>query len=151
MAVEQVATSAPATGRGGREISGLGLRLVLGAGAFGLVLVTLVSAQGARFGAVPVVLALVAAVAVAGFPASPAAMAVSTIVIALYATSVSEFGLAAVVVGSLLHTVHVLAGLAEVIPARSRVEMPALLPTFRRWRRVQLLTVPVLAILTPFL
>jgi hypothetical protein len=45
----------------------------------------------------------------------------------------------------------VLAGLAEVIPARARAEVGALVPTVRRWLHTQLLTVPVLIVLVAVL
>lgn len=150
MAVQQVSGQAPRRA-GGREISGYGLRGLLALGTAALVLITLMSLDGAGFGPVPVVLSLVAAGSVAAFPGSPAPMAVSIIVIVLYGTSVPDFGLAGVVVASLLHTAHVLAGLAEVVPAQARAELPALRPTFHRWWRVQLLVLPALVVLAGLL
>jgi hypothetical protein len=146
-AVREVSGRLPG-GATGREMSGFGLRALLAVATFALVLTTLVNLAGGGFGPVPVAFAVVAAGAVAGFPASPAATVVACLVVVLYGTSVPEFGLAAVAVASLLHTAHVLAGLAEVVPARARVELPALQPSVRRWSRVQLLTVPVLVMLT---
>lgn len=136
---------------GGREVSGYGLRGLLAIMTAALVLITLTNLDGSGFGPVPVVLSVVAGGSIAAFPGSPAATAVSCGVIVLYGTSLPDFGWVAVAVASLLHTSHVLAGLAEIVPARARVELPALVPAFARWWRVQVLAVPTLAILSVLL
>lgn len=98
---------------------------------------------------------LAAAVAVAGltaaFPASPAPMAVGVAAVLALVVGDPGFSVQLVVVGSLLHTVHVLAGLAEAVPARAVVELPAVLPTVGRWARTQVTTVPVLVVLAAIL
>lgn len=148
MTVSQASTQpVRSPGAGGREISGYALRGVLALVIAALVLITLVHADQVGFGPVPVGLSIVAAGSVAVFPGSPAPMAVSCIVLLLYGTSVPEFGVAAVGVAALLHAGHVLAGLAEVVPSRARIELPALRSTVRRWGRVQLLLVTPLVIL----
>lgn len=58
------------------------------------------------------------------------------------------FSIWLVLTASLLYTVHLLAGLCEVIPATARIEPGALRPSLVRWVQVQLATVPALALLT---
>lgn len=137
----------PAEAASGRDLTGWALRALLAAATAGLVLAAIVGLEGAQFGAAPVVLAVIAAAAVGCLPSSPAPLAVCALVIVLFTAGDPGFQIWLVVGASLLHTVHVLGGLAGVIPARARVEYPALAPTFRRWVRTQAVTVPVLVVL----
>ncbi|HEU4541468.1 MAG TPA: hypothetical protein VFR23_10115 [Jiangellaceae bacterium] len=134
----------------GRAVVGRDVRAVLAVTSAGLLLAAL---AGAGYTARPVVLlAVVGAAAVtAAFPASPAPAGLCVVAVFLLLSGDAGFTAWLVVAASLLHTVHVLAGLAEVIPARARAEVGALVPTVRRWLHTQLLTMPVLIVLVAVL
>jgi hypothetical protein len=151
MSAESFSAATQLAGRPGREVTGRAVRAVLGLAAAGLVLTAIVNLEDARFGPVPLVLAILAGAIAAGFPSSPAPLAVSAVAIVLFVADDSGFSLWLVLGASLLHTVHVLAGLADVIPARARAEYRALAPSMRRWVRTQGATVPVLVILAALL
>lgn len=134
----------------GRAISGRTLRLLLAVATAGLLL----SAQApAGIGMRPVnALLLVGAVALTVLLVGwsvPAGVGVLAVLSALW--SDIGFSLWLVPTASLLYTMHLLAGLCEVIPASARIEPGALHPSLRRWVQVQLVTVPVLALLAAFL
>lgn len=132
-----------------RPLPGHLVRLLLAAATA----VLLLSAFGGGLLATPLRLALVAGLVglAAGFPASPAPAVAAVVAVVAFAAVGPGIGVQLVVVASLLHTVHMLAGLAEAVPARAVVELPAVLPTLGRWARAQLLTVPVLVALAAVL
>ncbi|HEX5994524.1 MAG TPA: hypothetical protein VFY84_05220 [Jiangellales bacterium] len=138
------------TATGGRVVSGRDLRVLLGLGSAGLLLAVLV---GAGYHLHPWVITAVAAAAVvvAAFPASPAPAAAC--VVAVFLSLSGDVGFTAwfVAVALLLHSVHVLAGLAEIIPAGARAEAMALAPAVRRWLRTQAVTIPILIIIAALL
>lgn len=135
---------------GGRVVSGRDVRAVLGIGSAALLLAALVGAGYQPHPLVIVALA-VAAVVVAAFPASPAPAAACVVAVFLLLSGDIGFTVWFVVVAALLHSVHVLAGLAEIIPAGARAEAGALAPTGQRWLRTQAATVPILIVLAAML
>lgn len=152
MSTAPARAAAPGTpSAAGREITGRTLRGMLGAAAFGLMLAAILTIEDARFGPAAVVVGLIAAVAVTMFPSSPAPMVVGVAAIILVVADDPGMSFWVVLTAALLHTMHVLAGLADVIPTRARIEFLALAPSFRRWVRTQAVTVPVLAIVAIFL
>lgn len=134
----------------GVVVTGRDLRAVLGLASAALLLAAL---AGAGHTVHPVVVAafVAAAAVVAAFPASPAPAAVCVVTVFILLSGAGEFTGWLVVVASLLHTVHVLAGLAEIIPIRARAEVGAVVPTARRWLRTQIWTLPLLIILVALL
>ncbi|HEX6337012.1 MAG TPA: hypothetical protein VFZ85_08665 [Jiangellaceae bacterium] len=135
---------------GGRVVSGRDVRVLLGLGSAGLLLAALVGA-GHRPHPLGIIALAVAAVVVAAFPASPAPAAVCVVAVLLLLSGDIGFTVWFVAVAALLHSVHVLAGLAEIVPARARAEAAALAPTGRRWLQVQAATVPILVVLAALL
>jgi hypothetical protein len=135
---------------GGRVVSGRDVRAVLGLGSAALLLASLVGAGYQPHPLVIVALAVVAVV-VAAFPASPAPAAACVVAVFLLLSGDIGFTVWFVVVAALLHSVHVLAGLAEIIPAGARAEAGALAPTGRRWLQTQAATVPILVVLAAVL
>ncbi|HEX6326797.1 MAG TPA: hypothetical protein VFZ72_09515 [Jiangellaceae bacterium] len=135
---------------GGRVISGRDVRALLGLGSAALLLAALV---GAGYRPHPPVIAALAVVAVvvAAFPASPAPAAACVVAVFLLLSGDIGFTVWFVVVAALLHSVHVLAGLAEIIPAGARAEAAAVAPTGRRWLQAQAATVPILIVLAALL
>jgi hypothetical protein len=134
----------------GRGVWGPDLRGLLGIAAAGLLFAAL-AGTGYAFHPLVVLLFVVAAATAAILPATPAPTAVCVLAVFLLLSADVGFTGWVVVVASLLHTVHVLAGLGEVIPIRSRVEVAALAPSIRRWARTQALTLPVLIVLVAVL
>lgn len=135
---------------GGRVISGRDVRALLGLGSAALLLAALV---GSGYRPHPLVIAAFAVVAavVAAFPASPAPAAACVVAVFLLLSGDIGFTVWFVVVAALLHSVHVLAGLAEIIPAGARAEAAAVAPTGRRWLQAQAATVPILIVLAALL
>lgn len=138
------------TATSGRVVSGRDLRVLLGLGSAGLLLAVLVGA-GYHLQPWTIMAVAAAAVVVAAFPASPAPAVVC--VVAVFLSLSGDIGFTAwfVAAALLLHSVHVLAGLAEIIPADARAEAVALAPTARRWLRTQATTVPILVVIVALL
>jgi hypothetical protein len=111
----------------GQVVAGRDVRSLLGLTSASLLLAAL---AGAGYTVRPlVVVAVVAAAAVVvAFPASPAPAGVCVVAVFILLSGDGGFTAWLVVVASLLHTVNVLAGLAEIIPARAQAESV-------RWRR----------------
>ena len=135
---------------GGRVVSGRDVRVLLGLGSAALLLTALVGA-GYQPRPLVIVALAVAAVVVAAFPASPAPAAACVVAVFLLLSGDIGFTVWFVAVAALLHSVHVLAGLAEIIPAGARAEAGALAPTGRRWLQTQAATVPILVVLAAVL
>ncbi len=137
-------------GAAGPAVTGRDVRVLLGLASAGLLLAAL---AGADHGVHPLAAGAVVAAAavVAAFPASPAPAAVCVAAALILLSGDGGFTAWLVAVASLLHTVHVLAGVAEIIPVRARAETAALLPTARRWLRAEVVTVPVLIVLVAVL
>ena len=134
----------------GRAVAGRDVRAFLGLASAALLLAAV---AGAGYAVRPVVvLAVVVAAAVtATFPASPAPAGLCVVAVFVLLSGDIGFTVWLAVAASMLHTVHVLAGLAEIIPMRARAEVGALVPTARRWLRTQVVTVPVLVVLVALL
>ena len=124
-----------ATGLRGRTIPGAVLRIVLLVAALALVALS-VSGRGLAF---PVALLIVlAAVGAAPAPASllPGVLLAAVIVVELV-DGRSDIGVRLAVTILMFHLVHVVAALAAVIPAASRVEVAVLVPSALRFVAVQ--------------
>lgn len=129
-----------------QAISGRTLRLLLAAATAGLIL----SARApAGINVDPVNVALLLAVVTLTVRLAASAVPTGVGVIAVMVAIWSGIGFSSwlVLTASLLYTVHLLAGLCEVIPATARIERGALRPSLIRWIQVQLATVPPLAVL----
>lgn len=139
-----------ASGAAERAVTGRDIRVLLGLTAAGLLLAAL---AGAAHAVHPLVAGAVVAAAAgaAVFPASPAPAAVCMAAIFIVLSGDGGFTAWLVAVASLLHTVHVLAGVAEIIPARARAETAVMLCTARRWLRAEAVTVPLLVVLVAVL
>lgn len=134
----------------GRVVSGRDVRVVLGLASAGLLIAAL-AAAGYTIHPLVAVAVVGAAAVVAAFPASPAPAGACVVAVFVLLSGAGGFTAWLVVAASLLHTVHVVAGLAEIIPARARAEAGAVVPTARRWLRTQIGTVPVLIVLVAVL
>lgn len=132
-----------------RAISGRTLRLLLAVAIAGLIL-SAGAPAGIEVDPVNVLLLVVVVALTVRLAASavPTGIGIIAVMIALW--SGIGFSLWLVPTAALLYTVHLLAGLCEVIPASARIERGALRPSLVRWVQVQLATVPVLALLAAF-
>lgn len=127
------------------SVTGRALRVMLAASSAAL-LATSMAGAGIGIGPVSVIVVVAAAAGAAMFPDSPAPVVASMLAVVIFIAGDPGFGPWLVLAASLLHTTHVLASIAEVVPDRSVVEHRALAPTVRRWARTQLLTVSLLII-----
>lgn len=133
-----------------RAISGRTLRLLLAAAITGLILSARAPAGiSVDLLNVALLVAVVALTVRLAASAVPTGVGVIAVMIAVW--SGIGFSLWLVLTASMLYTVHLLAGLCEVIPASARIERGALRPSLVRWVQVQLATVPVLALIAAFL
>jgi hypothetical protein len=138
------------TGTTSRQaISGRTLRLLLALSTAGLIISARAPAGiSVDLMNIMLLLGFVTLTVLMAASAVPTGIGVVAVMIALW--SGIGFSLWLVLTASVLYTVHVLAGLCEVIPATARIERGALRPTIIRWVQVQLTTVPVLALLAAF-
>lgn len=133
-----------------RAIGGRTLRLLLAVATAGLILSARAPA-GVEVDPVNVALLLAIVVLTVRLTASAVPTGVGIIAVMIALWSGIGFSLWLVPTASLLYTVHLLAGLCEIIPATARIERGALRPSLVRWVQVQLATVPLLAMLAVFL
>lgn len=127
-------------------VTGLQLRLVVGALAVALLLTASIGAGEDRLRLVTGAVALVVAVGVAASPTSPLPTLFSAVIALMLLDAPVPLWLV-LPAGALLHAVHVGASWCAVVTPRAQVELVVLLPSLRRWALTQLLLVPVAALL----
>jgi len=133
-----------------RAIGGRTLRLLLALATAGLFLSARAPA-GISVDLVNVALLVVMCAATVALVATAFPTMVGVLAVMAAVWSGMGFSVWLVLTASLLYSMHLLAGLCEVIPATARIERGALRPSLIRWTQVQLATVPVLALLAAFL
>lgn len=133
-----------------RAVSGRTLRLLLAVATAGLILSARAPA-GITVDLLNVMLLVAVAAMTVRLVASAVPTGVGVIAVMIAVWSGIGFSLWLVLTASMLYTVHLLAGLCEVIPATARIESGALRPSLVRWVQVHLATVPVLALLAALL
>jgi hypothetical protein len=150
MSQDSVDVRGAASHAGLRAVGGRTLRLLLALATAGLFLSARAPA-GISLDLANVVLLIVVCSATAALAATALPTMVGVLAVMTAVWSGIGFSFWFVLTASLLYSMHLLAGLCEVVPATARIERGALRPSLVRWTQVQLATVPVLALLAAFL
>ncbi|MGH8773719.1 MAG: hypothetical protein ACRDWI_00600 [Jiangellaceae bacterium] len=129
------------------EVSGLGLRALLGAVAFAVLAVGGLGTGVDVSGSPLMLVGLLLAIAACLYPDTGVVFLYCVVAVLLVVLSDVEVGLRLALAAALLHAVHVLAGLAAAVPVRARVEVEALAPSWRRWVLAQVAALPVVLVI----